>query len=81
MCFYHYSAPFHSTPQSSYTDNGVIILNPCELVTLISSLACAISKTFSAEEISILAAVFTQLGDSLATILAAGKLCGREDED
>jgi len=53
----------------------VIILNPCELVTLISSLACAISKTFSAEEISILAAVFTQLGDSLATILAAGELC------
>ena len=76
-----YSAPFHFPPQSSYTDNGVIFLNPCELVTLISSLACAISKTFRPEEISILAAVFTQLGDSLATILAAGELCGREDED
>ncbi|WP_337400150.1 DUF6774 domain-containing protein [Congzhengia sp.] len=56
-------------------------MNPCELVTLISSLSCAISKTFSAEEISILAAVFTQLGDSLATILAAGELGGRKDED
>jgi len=58
----------------------VIFLNPCELVTLISSLACAISKTFSPEDTAILAAVFTQLGDSLATILAAGELCENDEE-
>lgn len=43
-------------------------MNPCELVTLVSSVACLISKDKSLEEISLLASIFTQLGDSLATI-------------
>lgn len=40
----------------------------CEIVTLVSALACAIAKDKDAEELGILAAIFTQLGDSLATI-------------
>lgn len=43
-------------------------MNPCELVTLISSISCLIAKDKSPEEISLLSAFFTQLGDSLATI-------------
>lgn len=43
-------------------------MNSCEFVTLISTLACTISKGRSKEEIEILAAFFTQLGDTLATL-------------
>lgn len=43
-------------------------MEACELVTLISTLACAISKGKSQKEIEILATFFTQLGDTLATI-------------
>lgn len=44
-------------------------MNPCELVTLVSTLSCLIADNSTDEELSILSAVFTQLGDSLATIL------------
>ncbi len=43
-------------------------MEPCEFVTFISALACTISKNKSTDEISLLAAFFTQLGDTLATI-------------
>ena len=45
-------------------------MNSCELVTLVSFLSCLISNSYEDEELAVLAAVFTQLGDSLATILA-----------
>lgn len=45
-------------------------MNSCELVTLVSSLACLIAKDKTQEELSLLAAIFTQLGDSLATTAA-----------
>lgn len=44
-------------------------MNSCELVTLVSFLSCLISNSYEDEELAVLAAVFTQLGDSLATIL------------
>jgi dolichol kinase len=44
-------------------------MDDCELVAFITALACGISKCFSEEEIEILGASFTQLGDTLATIL------------
>lgn len=50
----------------------VMFMDHCELVLLISSLACTIAQDKSVEDISLLAAVFTQLGDTLAT-LAIGK--------
>lgn len=43
-------------------------MEPCEFVTFISALAYTISKNKSTDEISLLAAFFTQLGDTLATI-------------
>lgn len=45
-------------------------MSSCELVTLISTLSCLIADNSTDDELSILSAVFTQLGDSLATILA-----------
>ncbi|MGN0532654.1 MAG: DUF6774 domain-containing protein [Eubacterium sp.] len=37
----------------------------------VSALACAIAQDKTAEQISLLSALFVQLGDSLATIAAA----------
>lgn len=48
----------------------MIIINSCEFVTFISALACSIAKDKTAEEINLLAAFFSQLGDTLATIIA-----------
>lgn len=45
-------------------------MNSCELVNLVSMLSCLIVQNYNTNEIALLAAVFTQLGDSLATILA-----------
>ena len=45
-------------------------MNNCEFVTFISALACSIAKNKSEEELSILALMFTQLGDNLATLSA-----------
>ena len=40
----------------------------CEFVTFISLLACSIAENKSQKEIEILAAIFVQLGDTLASI-------------
>jgi hypothetical protein len=42
--------------------------NPCEFVNIISSLAACMAKDKTEEEISLLAVIFTQLGDTLATL-------------
>lgn len=46
-------------------------MNGCELVTLISTLACIIAQDKTDDELNLLAAIFTQLGDSLTTIVAS----------
>lgn len=45
-------------------------MNSCELVNLISVLSCFIVQNYDEQQIAVLASVFVQLGDSLATILA-----------
>ncbi len=45
-------------------------MNPCAFVNFISIIACEIAKDKSQEEIDILAAFFTQLGDTLTTLSA-----------
>ena len=43
-------------------------MNPCAFVNFVSLLACDIAKGKSQDEVSFLAAFFTQLGDTLATL-------------
>ena len=47
-----------------------MILNPCTFVQSVSLLACEIAKDKSENELAILAAFFTQLGDTLTTLTA-----------
>lgn len=49
-------------------------MNNCEFITFISILACNIARDKTPEEIGVLAAIFTQLGDTLATFLALDAL-------
>lgn len=56
-------------------------MNSCELVNLVSMLSCLIVQNYNDEEIGLLAAIFTQLGDSLATILANNALCESHQDE
>lgn len=56
-----------------------MFMNSCELVTLISSIACTIAKNCSPEDISLMAAIFNQLGETLGTILTNEELCQKSD--
>ncbi len=42
----------------------------CEFVTFISILACSIAKDKTQDELNVLSAFFSQLGDTLATLSA-----------
>ena len=53
-------------------NNSINNCSGCELIGLSSSLAIAISKQFNAEELGLLGAFFTTLGDNIA-ILAITK--------
>lgn len=52
-------------------------MDECELIALVTAVACGISKCCQEDDITIMAAVFTQLGDTLTTILVQREL--RED--
>lgn len=54
-------------------------MNSCEFVTFISVVACSLTSCCSKDELSLLAAVFTQLGDTLATILTREEICSRDE--
>ena len=47
-----------------------------QIVILVGALAAALAEGRTDDEIALLGAVLTQLGDSLATIAAARSLCG-----
>ncbi|BCJ95977.1 hypothetical protein acsn021_35460 [Anaerocolumna cellulosilytica] len=50
-------------------------MQSCELVTFVTAVACTMSQCYSEDELAVIAAVFTQLGDTLTTILAQEQLC------
>lgn len=57
-------------------------MQPCELVAFVTAIACSISKCCSKEELPVIAAVFSQLGDTLETIIAQEEACqGNEKEE
>ncbi len=56
-------------------------MQSCELVTFITAIACAISNSCSKEELPVIAATFTQLGDTLATIIAQEGACDEDVEN
>ena len=58
----------------------VISMNSCELVMAISALACCIAEGKSSDQIAFISSVFSQLGDTLATIAAQRDLSSPWDD-
>lgn len=50
-------------------------MQECELAVSISAIACGLAKCMSEEELVLLGASLTQLGDTLATIVARRDYC------
>ena len=55
-------------------------MNSCETTALVTAAANVISCGLTAEEISLIATVFTQLGDTLATKAAFCALCEKNEK-
>lgn len=56
------------------------IMNFCQLTASITAIANAISNNLSIEEITLLATVLVQLGDTLATIATHKAICEPKDD-
>lgn len=52
-------------------------MNACELSASITALANILAGSMSREELDLLGAILTQLGDTLTTIAACNRLCGQ----
>lgn len=56
-------------------------MNGCYLNITVSALACAIADGKNEDELSLLSAFFTQLGDSLATIAVGNAVCNKSNKN
>ncbi|HHV13853.1 MAG TPA: hypothetical protein GXX75_26660 [Clostridiales bacterium] len=56
-------------------------MNDCELIMTITAIACGLIKCCPEEDLTIMAAAFTQLGDTLATYLTQKELCESKDKN
>lgn len=50
-------------------------MNPCELTVTITAIANALANNLTDNELNILGAVFSQLGDTLTTIATQRSIC------
>lgn len=53
-------------------------MNSCELVTFVSSVACALAQNCSRDELALMSAIFQQLGETLDTILVHNEICDKD---
>lgn len=51
-------------------------MNPCELTAFVTAIANALANSLNDDELNLLGAVVTQLGDTLLTIAAQRSICG-----
>ena len=56
-------------------------MNSLKLTSAVTALANAIACKLDINEIALLASIFVQLGDTLATIAARENLCGEQTEE
>lgn len=54
-------------------------MNPCELTASVTAVANMLARKLTVDEINLLGAIFTQLGDTLITIAAHKSICGDDD--
>ena len=54
-------------------------MNACELTASITALANALACNLTEDELNLLGAALTQLGDTLITIATQGSMCSRNN--
>lgn len=54
-------------------------MNACEITAAVTAIANTIAARFDNTELSLIGAVFTQLGDTLETIAAQRELCKTDE--
>lgn len=54
-------------------------MNPCELTAFVTAIANALTDSLNDNELNLLGAVVTQLGDTLLTIAAQRSICGKNN--
>lgn len=55
-------------------------MNACEITAAVTALANTIAAKLDTEEMSLIGAILTQLGDTLETIAAKRELCKKLEE-
>lgn len=55
-------------------------MNACEITASVTALANIIAQKLENDELALLGAIFTQLGDTLETITAQRELCQNQQE-
>lgn len=56
-------------------------MNPCELTVSITAAANTLACHLSDEDLELASAIFSQLGDTLATISVQRSLCNKRQEE
>ena len=56
-------------------------MNCNEAIAAVTALAFAITENLTVKQSAFLAAVFTQLGDTIASILAGNAVCGENQRE
>ena len=70
--------PLHSMERRY--DEGKMKMNACQLTASVTAAANAIACQLNNDELTLLAAVLVQLGDTLATIATQRAVCGTTEQ-
>ena len=68
----------HAPAAHSYNNVEVVLVNPCELTASITAVANALACKLTEDELNLLGATSTQLGDTLVTIATHRSICGKD---
>lgn len=63
-----------------YYIKGVMRMDACALISAVTALSAVMARGRTTEEITMLSVIFTQLGDTLATIAAQQEICGSKTD-
>ena len=84
MSVFQLCSPFPSrraraAGRDTYWHRGDLLVNPCELTAFVTAIANALANSLNDDELNLLGAVVTQLGDTLLTIAAQRSICGKNN--
>ena len=55
--------------------------DPLAFTTAVNTLAAAVARNLNEDELALMAALLTQLGDTLATISVQRSICGKKETE